>query len=199
MEMLLERVAGLDIDKASLTVCICARGSRGAALGDRTYPTLTGALEVIRDWLSAEGATESTSRDWKPPFNYLEEFSETFAAPLRAHQGHAAAEDRRQGTQADRPAGRMRAGAPVYGAAAEDRRLLMLTKLSGAADGRSHLRLGGWGSRLNHPSNESYSVASSLTRLRARSDADRGLSPASAIRPFRSGQRQDTSRDLGPD
>ncbi len=74
-----ERVAGLDIGKASVTVCVRtpgpAPGSRTSRT--RTFKTMCRSLEVMRDWLVAEGVTlaamESTSTYWKPVFYCLEE------------------------------------------------------------------------------------------------------------------------------
>ena len=81
MEVLFERVAGLDIGKASLTVCVRTPGPRGRRSETRTYPTTTRALEVMRDWLLVNevsiAAMESTSTYWKPPFYCLEEVLET--------------------------------------------------------------------------------------------------------------------------
>ena len=65
MEVLFERVAGLDIGKASLTVCVRTPGPRDRRSQKRTYPTTTRALAVMRDWLLANevsiAAMESTS------------------------------------------------------------------------------------------------------------------------------------------
>ena len=94
MEVLFERVAGLDIGKASLTVCVRTPGPRGRRSQTRTYPTTTRALEVMRDWLVERGVTvaamESTSTYWKPAFYCLEEVVETWllnAAHIKAVPG----------------------------------------------------------------------------------------------------------------
>src|SRR4051794_11998351 len=78
MEVMHERVAGLDIGKATLTVCVRTPGVRGRRSSEtRTFPTTTRALGVMRDWLAgARGelaAMESTSTCWKPAFYCLEE------------------------------------------------------------------------------------------------------------------------------
>jgi transposase len=79
MEVLFERVAGLDVGKASVTVCVRTPSSRpGRRRSEtRTFPTMTRSLGVMRDWLVAEGVTvaaiESTSTYWKPRFYCLEE------------------------------------------------------------------------------------------------------------------------------
>ncbi len=95
MEVLYERVAGLDIGKASLTACVrmpAARRSRRSET--RTFKTTTGSLRVMRDWLLENGVTiaamESTSTYWKPPFYCLEEVMEVWllnAAHMKAVPG----------------------------------------------------------------------------------------------------------------
>jgi transposase len=70
MEVLYERVAGLDIGKATLTVCVRTPGPRGGRRAEtRTYSTMTRSLQVMRDWLLECGVTiaamESTSTYWK--------------------------------------------------------------------------------------------------------------------------------------
>ena len=66
MEVLYERVAGLDIGKAVLVACVRTPGPGGGRRSQtRTFPTTTRALQVMREWLLAEGVTivamESTS------------------------------------------------------------------------------------------------------------------------------------------
>src|SRR5919107_1500748 len=66
VEVLHERVAGLDIGKATLTVCVRTPGPRGRRVSEvRTYPTMTRSLQAMRDWLLERGVTiaamESTS------------------------------------------------------------------------------------------------------------------------------------------
>jgi len=94
MEVLFERVAGLDIGKASLTVCVRTPGPRGRRSETRTYPTTTRSLQVMRDWLIEREVTiaamESTSTYWKAPFYCLEEVVETWllnAAHIKAVPG----------------------------------------------------------------------------------------------------------------
>jgi transposase len=84
VEVLFERVAGLDIGKATLTVCVRTPGPRGRRGEVRTFPTTTRALESMRDWLLACGVTvaamESTSTYWKAPFYCLEEVMDVWLA-----------------------------------------------------------------------------------------------------------------------
>jgi transposase len=55
VEVMFERVAGLDIGKATLTVCVRTPGPRGRQSETRTFPTTARALEVMRDWLLERG------------------------------------------------------------------------------------------------------------------------------------------------
>jgi len=78
MEVMFERVAGIDVGKASLTVCVRTPGARrGRHSETRTFKTTTGSLAVMRDWLVEHRVTiaamESTSTYWKAPFYCLED------------------------------------------------------------------------------------------------------------------------------
>jgi transposase len=77
MEVMFDRVAGLDVGKDSVTVCVRTPGPRGRRSETRTFKTMFGSLRVMRDWLIERGVTiaamESTSTYWKPPFYCLEE------------------------------------------------------------------------------------------------------------------------------
>ena len=96
MEVLYDRVAGLDIGKASLTVSVRIPGTRRGTRHQetRTFKTTTGSLRVMREWLLDQGVTiaamESTSTYWKPPFYCLEEVMEVWllnAAHMKAVPG----------------------------------------------------------------------------------------------------------------
>lgn len=95
MEVLFERVAGLDVGKNTLTVCVRTPGARrGRHSETRTFKTTTGSLRLMRDWLLESGVTiaamESTSTYWKPPFYCLEEVMEVWllnAAHMKAVPG----------------------------------------------------------------------------------------------------------------
>jgi transposase len=84
VEVLFERVAGLDIGKATLTVCVRTPGPRSRRSEVRTFPTTTRALESMRNWLLTCGVTvaamESTSTYWKAPFYCLEEVMDVWLA-----------------------------------------------------------------------------------------------------------------------
>src|SRR4051794_41924594 len=77
MEVLYERVAGLDIGKKTLTVCVRTPAPGGGRRTEtRTFSTMTRSLQVMRDWLLERGVTnaamESTSTYWKGAFYCLE-------------------------------------------------------------------------------------------------------------------------------
>jgi transposase len=95
MEVMFDRVAGLDVGKDSVTVCVRIPGPRGGRRSEtRTFKTMFGSLRVMRDWLVEAGvsiaAMESTSTYWKPPFYCLEEVMEVWllnAAHMKAVPG----------------------------------------------------------------------------------------------------------------
>ena len=92
MEVLFERVAGLDVGKASVTVCVRTPGPNRRRVSEvRTFSTMSRSLAVMRDWLLDRGVTiaaiESTSTYWKPPFYCLEDVLEVWllnAAHMKA-------------------------------------------------------------------------------------------------------------------
>ena len=95
MEVMFDRVAGLDVGKETLTVCVRIPGPKGRRRAEtRTFKTMSGSLRVMRDWLVEAGvsiaAMESTSTYWKPPFYCLEEVMEVWllnAAHMKAVPG----------------------------------------------------------------------------------------------------------------
>jgi transposase len=78
MDRILERVAGLDIHKKTVTACLRLPGVRGARRQEvRTFGTTVPDLLALREWLVTHGVThvamESTGVYWKPVFYVLEE------------------------------------------------------------------------------------------------------------------------------
>src|SRR5439155_767490 len=74
----LERVAGLDVPKKTVSVCVRVPGARGARRQEvRTFGTTVPELLALREWLETQGVThaamESTGVYWKPVFYILEE------------------------------------------------------------------------------------------------------------------------------
>lgn len=78
MDVYVERIAGIDIGKAELSVTIRVPqpNSNRRRQVSRTYATMTGALMTMADWLAAEGITrvvmEATCDYWKPVYYLLE-------------------------------------------------------------------------------------------------------------------------------
>ncbi len=77
METIYQRVAGLDIHKKNIVVCLRTTGSDGAVEEDvRTFATMTDDLLALCDWFSEQQVThaamESTGVLWKPIWNILE-------------------------------------------------------------------------------------------------------------------------------
>jgi transposase len=95
VEVMFDRVVGLDVGKDSVTVCVRVPGPRGGRRSQtRTFKTTTRSLQVMRDWLLEEqvsiAAMESTSTYWKPVFYCLEEVMEVWllnAAHMKAVPG----------------------------------------------------------------------------------------------------------------
>jgi len=78
MERVIERGAGLDVHKKSVTACVRVPGSAGSRRQEvQTFGTTAAALLTLRDWLQAHGVThvamESTGVYWKPVYYVLEE------------------------------------------------------------------------------------------------------------------------------
>jgi transposase len=142
MEVMFDRVAGLDVGKESVTVCVRTPGSRrGRHSETRTFKTMTGSLHMMRDWLVESGVTiaamESTSTYWKPPFYCLEEVMEVWllnAAHMKAVPGRKS--DVRDAEWIAQLLGARVVGAVVR-AAAGDSSAADVDPVSGAADGGS--------------------------------------------------------------
>ena len=78
MEVIIERVAGLDIHKKSITACVrTPDGSGGRSEQVRTFSAFLAGLEALRAWLLEEGVThvamEATSSYWLPVWRVLED------------------------------------------------------------------------------------------------------------------------------
>jgi len=78
MERVIERGAGLDVHKKSVTACVRKPGPQGGRAQEvQTFGTTAAELLALRDWLSAHGVThvamESTGVYWKPVYYVLEE------------------------------------------------------------------------------------------------------------------------------
>jgi hypothetical protein len=78
--MLVERCAGLDVHKDSVTACVRAPdGHGGRHAGTRSFTTTTAGLVLLGEWLASFGVTrvgmESTGCDWKPVRQLLEDYN----------------------------------------------------------------------------------------------------------------------------
>jgi transposase len=79
MEQLIERCAGLDVHKQSVTACVRVSGTRRGQRRShtRSFATTTKGLLALRDWLASHEVTvvgmESTGAYWKPVDYLLED------------------------------------------------------------------------------------------------------------------------------
>ena len=78
MEQQLDRVAGLDVHRKTITTCVRIPGVGGERVQlVRTFGTTAAERLILRDWLEAHRVTdiamESTGVYWKPVFYVLEE------------------------------------------------------------------------------------------------------------------------------
>jgi hypothetical protein len=78
VDQLIERCAGLDVHKASVTACVRVPGEDGARQQQiRTFRTTTAGLVLLGDWLASFAVTvvgmESTGVYWKPCYWLLED------------------------------------------------------------------------------------------------------------------------------
>jgi transposase len=78
MQQLLDRVAGLDVHRKTVAVCVQLPSTSGDRTQHvRTFGTTAADLVALRDWLEAHQIThvamESTGVYWKPVFYVLEE------------------------------------------------------------------------------------------------------------------------------
>lgn len=77
MDVVIERVCGLDVHKRTVVACLITPGPCGTPHKEiRTFSTVTADLLRLADWLSAAGCThvamESTGIYWRPVYNVLE-------------------------------------------------------------------------------------------------------------------------------
>jgi hypothetical protein len=125
MDTIIERCAGLDIGKKTLTACVRTPDGKGGRRSQtRTFSTMTRQLLVLRDWLASERVTvvsmESTSTYWKAPFYLIEDDVEVWLLGRAPSQDRARPQDRREGRGMDRAVDRVRAGPRLVRAAQTD-------------------------------------------------------------------------------
>jgi transposase len=78
MEQICERVAGLDVHRDAVAVCVRTPGPRGGVHAEKArFVTTTGGLAVLAGWLAdrdvALVAMEATGVYWKPMYYALED------------------------------------------------------------------------------------------------------------------------------
>jgi transposase len=83
MDPLIDRVAGLDVHKATVVATVRTPGADGSRVSrTETFGTMTEDLIALRDWLHAQGVThvalESTGVYWKPIYYVLEDMFQLF-------------------------------------------------------------------------------------------------------------------------
>jgi transposase len=88
MDVIVERIAGLDVHKASVTACVRVPGAAGTrAEHTETFATTVPALLVLADWLQAHAVTqvamEATGVYWKPIWAILEDHFECLLVNAR--------------------------------------------------------------------------------------------------------------------
>jgi transposase len=91
-----ERCAGIDVGKTSLSVCVMVGPLQGEPeVERRQFQTIRAELERLRVWLQFRGVThvvmESTGSYWKPVFNVLEDAVTVYLAnpqEVKSRRGH---------------------------------------------------------------------------------------------------------------
>jgi transposase len=77
MDVMHERVAGLDVHKETVVACVRIMVGGKASRECRTFETTTAGLEALLSWLTESGCThvalEATGVYWKPAWNILSE------------------------------------------------------------------------------------------------------------------------------
>lgn len=105
MDVVHPRVAGLDVHKRSVQVCVLQSGPAGTVeRTDRGFATMVDDLTGLAAWLTAEGVThvvmEATGVYWKSVYNVLESEAD-FAAILVVNPEHIKAVTGRKTDRAD--------------------------------------------------------------------------------------------------
>ena len=77
MEQIHDRVAGLDVHRDQVAVCVRTPGPRGGVQTEKArFDTTTGGLAALAEWLAghavALAAMEATGVYWKPVYYALE-------------------------------------------------------------------------------------------------------------------------------
>ena len=99
MKRIVERCAGLDVHKASITACVRTPGEGGEPRQEiRKFSATTRGLLQLRDWLASFAVTlvgmEATGVYWKPVYYMLEDDFELWLLNARHLKGTCRAERR---------------------------------------------------------------------------------------------------------
>jgi transposase len=77
MELVVERVAGLDVHKETVMAAVRVPGGRGQSQAVKEFKTFNADLVRLRDWLIEQGVTlvvmEATGVYWRAPWHVLED------------------------------------------------------------------------------------------------------------------------------
>jgi transposase len=84
MEVLVDRGAGIDVHKESVTVCVMTTEGREVVKTLRRFSTFNRDLRQLREWLVEMGVThaamEATGEYWKPVYEVLDQSVEVLVA-----------------------------------------------------------------------------------------------------------------------
>ena len=99
MEVLYPKCDGLDMHQHSVVACVrMARGRRSSRVVEK-FPTITGDLSMLVDWLSAQQVThvamESTGVYWKPIWHVSTAHFDLILANFLHVRGRAWTQNRR--------------------------------------------------------------------------------------------------------
>jgi transposase len=117
LKRIVERCAGLDVHKASITACVRTGGEAGEPHQQiRKFSATTRGLLQLRDWLASFAVTlvgmEATGVYWKPVYYMLEDDFELWLLNARHLKGTSLRQkDGRKGRRMDLPACGARTGA----------------------------------------------------------------------------------------
>ena len=99
MEQIHDRVAGLDVHRDQVTVCVRVPGPRGGVQTEKArFGTTTGGLAALAEWLAGHAVTlaamEATGVYWKPVYYALEDRFAGVAVQRPSRQERPRSQDR---------------------------------------------------------------------------------------------------------
>ena len=125
MEQIHDRVAGLDVHRDQVAVCVRTPGPRGGVQTEKArFDTTTGGLAALAEWLAGHAvalvAMEATGVYWKPVYYALEGRFDGVAVQRASRQERPGPQDRHVRRRVAGRRGRARDGAAQLRAAAAD-------------------------------------------------------------------------------